>query len=231
MKAVLVITRSIFILCIPLLIFSAVIGIAFNSVALYEYGFNKYEVSSETGISGADLKAGAEELIHYFNSGNEFADISVYVDGVETQLYTREESLHMKDVKGLVRLDYLVLLVTFLYVLAYVGIWIGRKADRRKLARSILSGSLMTLVIMLALWLVSLWDFARVFYEFHELAFSNDFWSAEGYMLKMFPGRFWFDVTLFCTLGMATIAAISGICSGVYLYVTGKGLLFYRLMS
>ena len=206
---------------------TAAIGIAFNSVSLYEYGFEKYNVVSTTGLARTELVKSAETLISYFNSGEEYLDLIVEKDGVEFELFTREESIHMKDVKGLVRLNYGVLIGTFTYVLGYTVIYLYWRKAGRLIAWNLLIGSGVTLVLILALWLGSLWDFDRLFHQFHLIAFSNDFWSAKGYMLKLFPGDFWYDATLFCALGMAAAAAVLGAIAGSFLFFTKKGLQFH----
>lgn len=222
-----IITRTLFILCIPFLLLTAAIGIAFNSVSLYEYGFDKYNVVSTTGLARTELVKSAETLISYFNSGEEYIDTKVEKDGVEFELFTREESIHMKDVKGLVRLDYGVLIGTLAYVLGYTGVCLYRRKPGRLITWNILIGSGVTLVLMLALWLGSLWNFDMLFHQFHLIAFSNDFWSAKGYMLKLFPGDFWYDATLFCAIGMAAAAAVLGAIAGSFLFFTKRGLHFH----
>ena len=218
----------VFILCIPCLLLTATTAIAFNSLSLYEYGFDTYDVVSTTGLARTELVKSAETLISYFNSGEEYIDLTVEKNGVEFELFTHEESIHMKDVKELVRLNYGVLVGTFTYLLVNTVVCLYWRKDGRLITRNILIGSSVTLVLMLALWLGSLWDFDRLFYQFHLLAFSNDFWSAEGYMLKLFPGDFWYDVVLFCTLGMAAAGMFLGVVSGSFLFLTKKGLHFNR---
>ena len=227
LKIINIITRALFILCIPFLLLTTAIGIAFNSVSLYEYGFDKYNVVSTTGLARTELVKSAETLISYFNSGEEYIDLIVEKDGIEFELFTREESIHMKDVKGLVRLDYWVLAGTLAYILGYTGVCLYRRKGGRLITWNILIGSGVTLVLLLALWLGSLWNFDRLFYQFHLIAFSNDFWSAKGYMLKLFPGDFWYDATLFCAIGMAAAAAVLGAIAGSFLFFTKKGLHFH----
>jgi integral membrane protein (TIGR01906 family) len=222
-----IIARVVFILCIPFLLLTAAIGIAFNSVSLYEYGFDKYDVVSTTGLARTELVKSAETLIAYFNSGEEYIDLVVEKNGVEFELFTREESIHMKDVKGLVRLDYGVLAGTLAYILAYTGVCLYKRKDKGLIVRNLLLGSGVTLGLILALWLGSLWNFDTLFHQFHLIAFSNDFWSAEGYMLKLFPGDFWYDATLYCVLGMAVAAVLLGAVAGSYLFFTKKGLHFH----
>lgn len=230
-KVINILSRTVFVLCVPFLILTVVIATAFNSAALYEYGFDKYDVVSVTGLARTELVKAAEALISYFNSGEEYIDLTVEKDGVEFELFTREESIHMKDVKGLVRLDYGVLAGTLAYVLVYTGVCLYKKKGGGLIAGNLLIGSGITLVLILALWLGSLWNFDRLFYQFHLFAFSNDFWSAEGYMLKLFPGGFWYDVVLFGVLGMAATAVVLGAVAGTYLYFSKKGLHFHKQMS
>jgi integral membrane protein (TIGR01906 family) len=226
-KVINTITRIVFILCIPFLLLTAAIAIAFNSVSLYEYGFDKYDVVSTTGLARTELVKSAETLISYFNSGEEYIDLTVEKDGVKFELFTREESIHMKDVKGLVRLDYGVLAGTLAYVLGYIVVCLVKRKYGELVARNLLIGSGITLVLILALWLGSLWNFDMLFHRFHLIAFSNDFWSAEGYMLKLFPGGFWYDAVLFCILGMVAVAVLLGSVAGSYLFFTKKGLHFH----
>jgi len=231
LKIATVTARILFVICIPFIILTAVLGIAFNFVPLYEYGFEKYGVTDSTGLANSELTKIAEGLISYFNSDEENLKLVVEKDGVSFELFTREEALHMKDVKGLVRLDYGVLIGTLVYVISYSLAIIFLHCSRRRLARSYLFGSGLTLILMLTLWLGSLSDFDSIFYQFHLLAFTNDFWSAEGYMLQLFPGGFWYDTAMFCVLGMVLLAVLSGGAAAAYLVFTGKGLLFNRLMS
>ncbi|UCC16367.1 MAG: DUF1461 domain-containing protein, partial [Dehalococcoidales bacterium] len=211
----------------PFLLFAAAIGIAFNSLSLYEYGFDKYNVVSTTGLARTELVKSAETLISYFNSGEDYIELTVEKDGVEFELFTREESIHMKDVKGLVRLDYGVLIGTLAYVLGYTGICLYKRKRGGLIARNLLIGSGVTLALIMALWLGSLWNFDKLFHQFHLIAFSNDFWSAKGYMLKLFPGDFWYDATLFCVLGMAASAVVLGAAAASFLFFTKKGLHFH----
>lgn len=223
-------SRVLCIICIPFFLFSAGIGVAFNCVPLYTHGFDKYGVEEKTGIPRAELVRTAKNLMYYFNSDEEYIRHTVEKDGTVFELFSSEEKLHFRDVKGLVRLDYTVLLGTGIYLLAYAGVNLYRRR-RHQLAGDVLAGSGLTLFLMVMLWLGSLWNFDSLFYRFHLLAFSNDFWSAKGYMLELFPGGFWYDAALFCVLGIALAALVLACASAAYLFLTGKGLHFRRLVS
>jgi len=202
-----------FILCLPVLLLTASVSGAMNCRWLYQYGFNKYDISRVTGIESPELKKAANGLIHYFNSGEEYINLTVIKDGKPFVLFNEREAAHLKDVKGLFRLVYKLLLGTLIYALLYVGVTWARRQDRRRLAKGLVFGGGLTLLLMLVLGLAIAFDFDQFFLQFHLLSFANDFWMlnpATDYLIMLFPQGFWFDATLFCALGTAAGAIILG---------------------
>ena len=124
MRTLNVIAKWLFMPCLPVLLLSASIAWAVNSQWLYEYGFRKYDVSQTTGLAQPELEKAASGLIGYFNSGEEYISLSVIKDGKPFELFNHREVIHLKDVKGLIWLDYWVLLGTLIYVLAYLGLYL-----------------------------------------------------------------------------------------------------------
>ena len=211
--------KWVFMLCLPILLLTASLGWAVNSLWLYKYGFEKYDVSSTTGLADSELEKAATGLISYFNSDEEYISLTVVKDGQPFELFTREEVIHFRDVKGLIWLNYWVLLGTLIYTLGYtvVSLFWRKRQYWRRLAWATVGGSGITLALMLALGLGTLLGFSQLFYQFHLLLFSNEFWSAKGYMLLLFPQGFWYDATLFVALGTVGMAAILGGVAGGYL--------------
>ena len=146
-------------------------------------------------------------------------------NGKPFELFTQEEVIHFRDVKKLFRLDYWVLLGTLIYALGYTGVslfWRKRKYWQR-LAWGTVGGSGITLALMLALALGTLLNFDQLFLQFHLVSFSNEFWSAEGYMLLLFPQNFWYDTTILCggiTAGLAVI--VGGVAGGYLVFIRKK---------
>ena len=208
--------KWLFILCLPVLLLTATISWVANSLWLYQYGAREYGVRQDLAdagleLSDAELEVVYASLINYFNSGEEY--ISLTVTGVDktVDLFTREEVIHFQDVKRLIWLVYWVLLGTLIYALAYAGFSIFWWHDRRRLAWGLVGGSCLTLALMLALVLLNtLFGFDELFYQFHLLFFSNEFWSAQGYMLRLFPEGYFYDVTAFGALAIAVGAVILG---------------------
>lgn len=212
-------TKWFFVLCLPLLLLSAGIGGAANSPALYRYGFDKYEVSRTTGLSDVELDEAARGLIHYFNSGEEYINVTVVKDGQAFSLFNEQEAIHVKDVKGLFRLDYWVFLGTLLYSLAYAVffLWLG---GRRRVALGLIWGSGLTFGLMLLLGLSTMLNFDQLFLQFHLLSFTNEFWQLDpsrDYLIMLFPGGFWYDAMLFITSATGVGAVILG-GVGIYVY-------------
>jgi len=220
-----IIAKWIFILCLPVILLTASIGCVANSLWLYKHEFEKYSVSYTTGLSELELEKAARGLISYFNSGEEYIDIAVVKDGQPFVLFNEREVIHLKDVKGLIRLDYIVLLGTFVYSLVYalMALFWRKGIYWRGLAWAVISGGGVTLALMLALRLGILLNFDRLFLQFHLFSFANDLWQLDptkDYLIMLFPRGYFYDVTLFIALGTLVTAIILGGVAGVYLFLT-----------
>jgi len=229
MKILGITAKWVFMLCLPLLLFTASLGWAINSLWLYNYGFEKYGISQVTGLSESELEKAAAGLVSYFNSDEEYISLTVIKDGEPFELFNYRETIHLKDVKGLIWLDYRVMLGTLAYVLAYAGVCLfwRRPGYRRRLARGVVGGSGITLGLMLALGLGALFGFNSIFWQFHVISFtSNDFWLLDptrDYLKMLFADGYFYDVVLFCVLGVAGAAVILGGASGVWLWFSKRG--------
>ena len=214
-------------LCLPILLLTASIGWGVNSHWLYEYGFEKYNVSQSTGLAEVELEKAATGLISYFNSGEANISLTVIKDGKPFELFNQREVAHLRDVKGLIRLDYWILLGTLIYTLSYAGVslfWRRRRYWRR-LGWGMVSGSGITLALMLVIGLGILLNFDQLFWQFHLLSFSNEFWQLDptrDYLIMLFPGGFWYDAAIFCALATAGLAIILGGVAGGYLWATRR---------
>ena len=231
MKIIGIVAKWLFILCLPILLLTASIGTAVNSLWLYEAGFEKYNVSQTTGLADEELEKAAAGLINYFNSSEEYISLTVVKDGEPFELFNEREILHLKDVKELFWLDYYLLWGTLSYILAYAGVslfWQRRKHWRR-LAQGVVWGSGITLGLMLLLGLGALINFDLLFWGFHLISFANEFWlldPAKDYLIMLFPGGFWFDMAMVCggmTVGLAGI--LGGVGGGYLLFSRSKATL------
>ena len=227
MRTLSIAAKWLFILCLPALLLTASIGWAANSPWLYKDGFEKYDVGSTTGLADSELEKAATGLISYFNSDEEYISLTVIKDGEAFELFNQREVVHLRDVKGLIWLDYWVLLGTFVYALGYaVGSLFWRKRRYwRRLEWGVVGGSSTTLALMLALGLGTLLGFDQLFLQFHLISFSNQLWQLDptrDYLIMLFPEPFWYDATRFCALTTAVGAVVLGGVAGGYLLFTRK---------
>jgi integral membrane protein (TIGR01906 family) len=217
--------KWLFIICLPVLLLTASVSWAVNSLWLYKYGFDKYTVGQTTGLAQSELDKAARGLIDYFNSDDETIIVTVTKDGKSFALFNEREVAHLRDVRGLFQLVYRVLLGALIYALVFVGISIFWWRDRRRLSWGLVGGSCLTLLLMLALGLSTLFNFDRLFRQFHIISFANDLWMLDptrDYLIMLFPRGFWYDASLFCALATAVGAVILGGVGWWYLKRRGK---------
>jgi len=211
--------RWIFIIGLPVLLLTVSLAWGFNSRWIFDYGFKKYNVGITTGLSNQNLHKIAGSWINYINSGQEYWDIVIEQDGRSFTLFTMDEQMHFKDVKTLVWLDYKVLLVTLLVCLGYLFYCLRVKTREfnRRLARDAVIGSGITILLIFLMGAASFLDFDNLFLSLHYLVFTNNFWYAEGYMLNLFPGGFWYDAAFICIGLMTFLTLLIGAAGLLYL--------------
>lgn len=205
------VSTLLFIISIPVFLITTDLRLALNNVRLYDYGFDKYNVSLETGIPPEELHEIAVKIINYYNSEEEFIDIAIYGE---------RETLHMKDVKGLVRLDYNLQMISIGYIVLFglIGFFVKKKEFWRKLVRGVLWGAWFTIAFLIVIGIWAIIDFSALFYIFHLVSFNNNLWqlSQSDQLLLMFPQEFFNEAALFVA-GAAIVEAmiIIGVVWGI----------------
>ncbi|MDD5190712.1 MAG: DUF1461 domain-containing protein [Dehalococcoidales bacterium] len=217
MKILAFIARVFFIVSLPLFAFTAGITTAANTRSFYTVRFERYDVKqslADNGLTVTDhqLQDIATGFIRYFRSGEEYIQLTVLQNGQPVPVFNEEEQIHFKDVKGLVVLNYRVLGFTLLYCLLYAvtAVWWPKGKRRVSLAKDLVVGGGLTLGLMLIMGIAFTINFNGMWLLFHELSFSNLFWSASGNMLLLFPEGFWVDAVRYCAIFTAATAAVLG---------------------
>jgi integral membrane protein (TIGR01906 family) len=219
-KVVEKVTYWLFVCCLPALLITSTLRWEINEFRLYEYGFDKYQISQVTGIDRLELGKVARHLIDYFNSRIDTAQITVTKDSVEFSLFNERELIHLRDVRSLVQLDYRVQVIALSLMIICIFVLIfGFRAGWLIFVRGLFWGGILTfgLVVVLALW--AIFGFEQLFILFHFVSFPNEYWMldpARDYLIRLFPEGFFYDATL---LGFAAILLkgvfISGVAFGV----------------
>jgi integral membrane protein (TIGR01906 family) len=202
--------------CLPVLLFTTTICWEVNELRLYEYGFDKYEISQDTGIDSQQLTKVAQHLIDYFDLRTDSVQIEVTKNGIKFNLFNERELIHLGDVRSLIQRDYWVQRGIFLLmIICALILFFGFKSGWRTLVRSLYWGSVITLGLMIFLALWALFGFERFFILFHLISFSNQYWMlnpATDYLIRLFPEGFFYDAAL---LGFGVVILETLIIGGI----------------
>ena len=213
------IAAVLFVLSIPLFLISNSVIWAVNSPGVYEGGFEKYNISRTTGINQEDLRKVGGDLRGFFNTRGPLS-VRAKVRGVERDIFSPREVLHMRDVKQLVWMVYGIATVSGVFLLLFTGVGvIARPQFPREVARLCVWGGGLTVGLVAAIGLFALVGFDTLFLKFHQFSFSNDLWqlSERDYLLLMFPQEFWLDATIWVATRAVAGAGLLMIVFGGYL--------------
>jgi integral membrane protein (TIGR01906 family) len=191
----------------------------FSTAWFYNYGFQKYRVDQTTGFSEEELSKIADEFVGYFNSSE--PKINSSVEGWDSSpLFDEWETIHFQDVKNLVVLDRRIMLGSLGVILLGIIWW--QRRDWSALGRSLLTGGILTAVLLLLAVVGVTLNFDWLFLQFHLFSFSNNFWYSNGYMTTLFPQDFWYDMAMFTVLITTALAAVFGAAGYALMRFTGK---------
>lgn len=204
-RVALIVAVILAVVAVPILLATSSLRFAINAGGLYEYGFDRYDISLRTGIPREELSRIGVEIRDYFNDDNELIYIDAEIYGGVQPLFTEREIIHMKDVKGLIHGVYMWQWITLGYLAASLAAyaWLRRKDALAGVVRMGFWGGVATLLIIGALGLGSVVGFEALFLKFHQLSFANDFWKLNPRihnLVAMFPEPFFRDATLFVAL-------------------------------
>ena len=227
MKIAKVVAYWLFIICVPLLLLTSTIRLGVNSMRLYEYGFDRYGVSEDTGIDREQLGNVAKRLVDYFNFRVETPQTMVVIEGEEEIPLFQEddqnrELTHLADVRRLFQFNHRVQLASLAYIIIYSLMSLrGKRSNLKRwkrgrwqdLAKGVRNGCALALALIAVLGIASiLIDFEQLFVQFHHVAFDNPWWMSSGYLPRLFPEQFWQDTAF---LGAGVIAAEALLLGGI----------------
>ena len=210
MKYILPIAFLIWILTIPFLIISGTSNIYTGCAGLYEYGFDKYQITSVTGIPRTQLAEVARQMADYLSGKSPALQLTVDTKDGRRPLYNEKELTHMEDVHKIVSLFHIMQIVSAILFLL-LGIAIYFKMGINRILRGLEIGSIITAAFTAVLITWAIIDFNSLFLLFHYVSFSNNLWILDpstDYLIMMFPEGFFNDVALFMVttiMGLSTV--------------------------
>ena len=198
---------------IPVLIISGTVNVYAQSADLYRYGFAKYQISKATGISNVQLNGVAQRMVDFFNGKQLSPQVTVQVNGLDRQLYSQKELVHLDDVRSIISVFKILQTVAILSFLA-AGAFVFAALGMRRLLRGIQAGAIATVSVMGLLVAWALIDFDSLFYLFHIVSFSNDLWlldPSRDYLIMMFTESFFYDAAIMVIATVMAEAVILGL--------------------
>lgn len=138
---------------------------------------------------------GNDEVVDYLKNGKELTS------------YSSVEMIHMQDVKRLIDdVNFIFYSLSFVFILL-ISYLVYKK---ERFFKEITKGCLLTILIIFILGLAFYFNFEKLFYYFHIIGFSNNYWMLEegSLLLKQFPIDFFYNF-VFNLLFRSLIIALS----------------------
>ena len=216
LRVPLYVASFIFILCAPFFLVTSNIRWVANDIRLYEYGFDKYDVSRDTGFSDEELIDISKGLINYFNSGaiDETMDI-----------FTGDEITHLRDVRGLIQLCYIIQWSTLAYIIVFItaGFTYKRRQFFHLLNKVVAAGSIVSILAIAVIGIAALVDFNWLFLAFHHVFFSNDLWILSGYLPRIYTEGFFADAATIIAITTVLESLFIGVIAGFFILRRRRG--------
>ena len=207
-------------LAIPIfLVASGVRWVALGE-SFYVEEFARYRVDTVTGLSRDELQRVAHAFVTYFEAEPGRMDVVVQTARGPEPLFSEREILHMVDVQALLRLisqAWTIALITMIIGSLLIIIVEPATGGPAVITAAAVGGGVSVVLIGL-LGAASFLDFSRIFYQFHQLSFSNDLWlldPSRDRLIQLFPTGFFFDAAIriavqTVVLGVVILAASVG---------------------
>lgn len=129
--------------------------------------------------------------------------LKYFRNNAELEYFSDSEKSHMQDVKHLIRtMQFIYYSAAALSIILFLYAYRRFKDDKlqfiRVLAKSLLYSSIGTAIILISLFLMSVFYFEVVFALFHMIFFPQGNWmfAPDSLLITMFPEAFFFDITL-----------------------------------
>jgi len=172
-------------------------------------------VSELQGIGRNDSVTMADDAID---------NVLKYFHGSEQLRYfTPQEQSHMKDVKMLIStMNFIYYTSAIFFIIIFIILYNMLKKDLidfiHKLSKILLYGSITSLIILIIIFLISIFAFEPFFITFHLIFFPQGNWTfdATSFLITIFPEQLFIDITLRIFV-FAIIQAIVFLSIGLWL--------------
>lgn len=210
---------GLFIVLFPIILLFTDVQIAAFDRDFYASEFKKYNITENLDISFDNLMAANENTINYIEGKRVNLDFQVMIAGAEQEFFSKNDKLHMVDVKDLFDKGSVIRNLSLIYVIFFIIIgFYKNKGFGRSLAKYCLISSLMFIGFIGVLAILMNIDFYKYFTIFHKIFFTNDLWLMDPLadrLVNIYPEGFFTDIafrisSLFA-IELALIISVSSI--------------------
>src|SRR3989344_1240714 len=122
----------------------------------------------------------------------------------DSTFLSKEEIIHIKDVKNLVLLSLTILIVSLALL---IFILFKNKSEIKSL---LFTSSLVNIIILILIALPFLINFSSSFTVFHEIFYTNDYWliSSDSDIIKIYPEQFFIDLGIYILITDLIISSL-----------------------
>ncbi len=179
------------VICGVFLFISLLFGIFYGLLffrPFYAIQYDKIPEIKFSGLSETQYVNYTMQIVNYFFNGQKYVFVKDRNGNIIKGFFTKDEVLHMKDVKNLVRFFFILFLVS-LFLFAFC---VAFTRDKRNLFRKV---SFAGILFVAVLFIISVFDFSGAFIVFHKIFFRNSLWllPANTKLIEMFPEKFFYD--------------------------------------
>lgn len=151
--------------------------------------FYKQSIQKSSKMTKNEYLFYADQIIKYFfnNQGN--VVIKDENGHNINDFFTEEETLHMIDVKRIIRFVFILLIISLVTLFALF----------KKIKFKIVSNALvLSFVALSIIGTILYFNFDRSFYIFHKIFFRNQYWllPENDMLIRMFPENFFYDYAI-----------------------------------
>ncbi|GAB3565974.1 hypothetical protein GCM10027344_26710 [Spelaeicoccus albus] len=197
---------------VPLVVIALAMRVVITPVfSWFEYKIRPGFPADAFGFTGDDRVHWASYVSGYLMNfdGSRFLSNLVYPGNDDKVLQAGKpvfkpgEVAHMHDVKTVIVIYFLVATILLIGSIIF-GIYLARRT-RRGLSMSLFSGSIVTLVFVIAVGVFAALRWNTFFSDFHSVFFKNGTWTFydNDTLIRLYPDTFWTDAGIF--IGGATV--------------------------
>lgn len=190
----------VFIFILITLILSFEMAVFYNYKDYFKKQYEKNDIENKLNMDMSDILKVTDKIINYLKNKDDNLSIEVLVNGNMRQFFNEQELAHMEDAKEIFLIINNVKIYSFIFLFIIIIILIMLKVDWINIfpRAYFLNCSIFILLFICFILAINI-DFKTFFYGFHNLIFDNDLWlfnSSTSLIVKLFPEKFFFDISL-----------------------------------